>query len=202
MSTSAAMLWLPCPACRSAGGVGFTGPEATKGTCRACQREVSAHLFPKAFRPATPPPIKAPIAGDAVCYYDPTQKATCLCSQCGVLASDAWSANWGSQRICLRCLEKLRQDGRDSRFETTRVMWDNICLLFSLAVCSPMPYIGAITGPVALVLGLRAWNKPRSMVPRSRWRLVLGLGLASLQVIGLVVAVYFIIQAMLSGEAS
>jgi hypothetical protein len=43
-----------------------------------------------------------------------------------------------------------------------------------------------ITAPTALFLGLRHWNSPRSLVPRSRARLIIGTGLALLEVIGMI----------------
>lgn len=78
-------------------------------------------------------------------------------------------------------------------------MWDNICLLLSLAIFNlVMPYVAVVTAPAALVLGIRAWNRPRSLVPRSRMRLVFALVLAVLQILGMLIALFFITHALLS----
>lgn len=195
-----ATLWFACPACRSPKSVGLAN-EQSETSCIACRHTVTGLLFPRALAPASPPPlpVAAPIPGDAVCFYDPARKATGLCDQCGVLVSDDWSAHWGNRKICLRCLEKLRESGRDSRFESSRLMWDNICLLLSLAVLNPfVPYVAAITAPLALILGLRAWKRPRSLVHRSRFRLVVALVFSLLQIIGMIAGIVGIIYLIMS----
>ena len=194
------MVWLACPACGSPKGTGFL-PDSDSSTCRACRKPVDALLLPRAFAPVLPPPLPAtaPAPGEASCFYDPTRKATCLCSQCGVLISDLWSANWGSRQVCLRCLDKLRESGRDSNFESTRVMWDNICLLLSGSILVIFfPYCAIIAAPAAIVFGIRAWNRPRSLIPRSRFRLITAIVFASLQVLGMLIGLYFLIQAIIS----
>lgn len=195
-----ATVWLACPACGSPKSAGFPLGTAST-TCLACRKPVEALLLPRAHAPASPPPLPGapPAPGDALCFYDSTQKANCLCTQCGVLVSDSWSANWGSRKVCLRCLEKLRESGRDSNFESSRLQWDNICLLLSSTIFIVIfPYFAIIAAPAALVLGIRAWNRPRSLVPRSRFRLIVALILSSLQILAMLVGIYFIMQAMLT----
>ena len=195
-TASSPTLWLACPVCKLAKSVGLSA-ETEDTKCRGCGREAIGKVFPRAFAPAGPPPVPvaSPVPGDSVCFYDPEQKATCLCSQCGVLASDAWSASWGSRKVCLRCLEKLRAGGKDKDFESGRVMWDNICLLLALAPLSPMSYfLVVVTAPAALVLGLRSWNKPRSLAPRSRLRLILALILAGIEVLLMIIGGYMLFE--------
>lgn len=197
---TSATIWLACPACGSPKSAGFP-PDSTSTTCLACRKPVDALLLPRAYTPVLPPPLPSasPAPGDALCFYDSSQKATCLCSQCGVLVSDSWSAHWGSRKVCLRCLEKLRESGRDSNFESTRLMWDNVCLLLSLSICLVIfPYFAILTAPAALVLGIRAWNHPRSLIPRSRFRLITALVLSSLQILGMLAGIYFIVKNLLS----
>lgn len=193
-------VWLACPACGSPQSAGFR-PGATATTCLACRKHVEALLLPRTFAPHSPPPLprSAPTPGDAVCFYDATQKATCLCDQCGVLVSDAWSAHWGNRKVCLRCLDKLRETKRDSSFESTRLMWDNICLLLSSAILIVIfPYFAIVTAPTALILGIRHWNHPRSLIPRSRFRLIAALVFASLQIIAMLVGLYLLIEAIIT----
>ncbi len=73
--------------------------------------------------------------GEATCYYSPNRRATHTCAHCGVFVSEAWSAEWGSSHVCLKCLDELRGKRKDSRFESRRVLWDNIALVTALAPC-------------------------------------------------------------------
>ncbi|HEX5791255.1 MAG TPA: hypothetical protein VFY13_08870 [Luteolibacter sp.] len=196
-----ANLWLSCPACKSARSVPYEGMQDSNLRCRACDHPISAILLPRLFATAPPPPLPGaviPATGEAPCFYDPTQKATCLCSQCGVLVSDAWSVQWGSQKVCQRCFDKLRSNQRDSRFETSRLIWDNICLLLGLVPFTPFTYFLVIfSAPAALILGLRSWNKPGSLIPRSKFRLTLAIVFASLQVLLCVVLFYMLVSKMI-----
>ncbi len=180
---------LPSAGLTSAGGV---------VSCRLCGRRSTLAIFPALMEDAAPkPPVlphDPPGEGEAACFYSPGRRATKECSHCGVLISDLWAAQWGTKTVCLKCLEHLREKGRDDRFNTSRTLWDNLTLLLALAPLLLLPlvifyWIGIFTAPAALFVGLWHWNSPRTMVPRGRWRLVLGLLLAGAQVAA---GIYFV----------
>ena len=160
--------------------------------CRACQRPVQASVFPafaEANAPKPPQLPDPPAEGEAVCFYHPGRRATTSCKHCGVLISNLWAAQWGSDTVCLKCLDHLRAQGKDERFETGRMLWDNVVLALAVWPFIPPLTLGSgfvsITAPAALFLGLWHWRTPGSLVPRGRWRLVLGLLLALLEVAGM-----------------
>lgn len=178
---------------------------SAEGACPLCRREVRATLLPALGRTpwSTAPalPEEPPGPGDAVCFYNAHRKATKTCSHCGVFISEAWSAQWGREVVCLKCLGDLRNVRKDPKFEARRVLWDNIALGAALlpglvcvallflgplgAVLMTLPLIASmVTAPMALGLSVYAWNKPRSMVPRGRARVVWALLLSILQCAG------------------
>jgi len=165
----------------------------TATPCRVCGRTTQATLFPALLKDsaAKPPllPADPPMEGDAACFYNPERRATKACHHCGVLISDLWAAQWGQETVCLKCLDHLRDKSKDTRFNSKRILWDNVVLGLGLAPIITLPlvifyWIGFITAPTALILGLWHWNSPRSLVPRGRWRLVVGLLLSFLQIAG------------------
>lgn len=164
------------------------------GTCISCHRESSIAAFPALVKNGAPKPptlsVDPPAPGEAACYYSPNRRATKECSHCGVLISDIWAAQWGSETVCLKCLEHLRGQGKDERFESRRILWDNVALVLTLVPLTFVFWMFAfLTAPAALFIGLRHWNSPRSLVPRSRARLVVALLLAFAQVGGAVFVV-------------
>ena len=170
-------------------------------SCRLCGRQSTIVIFPALLEDSVPsPPVlphDPPADGEAACFYSPSRRATKECSHCGVLISDVWAAQWGAQTVCLKCLDHLREKGKDDRFNTSRTLWDNITLLLALTPVLLLPlmlfwWIGIFTAPAALFVGLWHWNTPRTMVPRSRWRLVLGLLLALAQIAAGVYVITFI----------
>lgn len=153
--------------------------------CQTCRRVNEVTLFPAMLELVKGPPpldLDPPGEGDAVCFYNPARRATKTCSHCGVLISNAWAAQWGNETVCLKCLEHLH-DKRDERFQSSRTLWDNIALL---AACLPFTFIfwffAVVSAPASVFLALWHWNSPRSMVPRSRFRLILALLLGLAQI--------------------
>lgn len=187
----------------------------TPANCKACGKRLKAFLLPSLYQNLlAPPPLPAepPQPGEAVCFYDSNRRATKSCSHCGVFISDNWAALWGSETVCLKCLGDLRKKGEDKRFQASRTLWDNITLTLSLgpwfiAVLLLLTIVGYMfsamalmltlfTAPIAIFVGLRHWNAPRSLVPRSRLRLVSGVVFAVLQVILWVGGIIAIIYAI------
>ena len=174
-----------------------------EGACPLCRRPVQAVLLPAMSHVphAGPPalPEEPPAPGEPTCFYSPNRRAVRTCSHCGVFVSEAWSAQWGSEHVCLKCLDELRSRRKDARFQVRRVLWDNIALgtaLLPFLICVPLLLLGPIgmvlmamfalpasliSAPLALGFSIYAWKKPRSLVPRGPWRLVWALVLSLLQ---------------------
>lgn len=170
-------------------------------TCPTCGKDVQATLLPALYKASAfqPPslPEDPPGPGEAVCFYNPNRRATKVCDHCGVFVSDAWAAKWGSQTVCLKCIEDLRSKHKDTRFEAKRTLWDNIALFLAtgpwvlalLFVATIILYsfsffcvlLTVITAPASIFIALRYWNAPRSLVPRGHGRLVWALAVSLLQ---------------------
>ena len=195
------MAYVRCSSC------GFGMPDALfartgSADCSTCGKEVRATILPALYKgPGARPPLlpeEPPAPGEPACFYNPDRRATKVCDHCGVFVSDAWAAKWGSQTVCLKCIEDLRSKHKDTRFEAKRTLWDNIALflavgpwvLAGLLVATFILYGFAIlvlfttlaTAPAAVFVALRYWNAPRSLVPRGRGRLCWALGLGLVQV--------------------
>lgn len=185
------MSMIRCAAC------GYQIPVSTFATakeapCPLCRRLLHATVLPAVTRSGvTPPslPEDPPGPGEATCFYNSKRRATQSCNHCGVFISDAWAAKWGSEAVCLKCLDNLRSKHQDSRFMVRRTLWDNIALgtaALPFLLCIPLLLLGPvgipfmalsimlsiITAPTALGLSLYAWKKPRSLVPRGPWRVI------------------------------
>lgn len=161
--------------------------------CAGCHKPSAVIALPALLvdgRPKPPPLIEPPGEGEVVCFYSPNRKATHECSHCGVLISDVWAAQWGSKSVCLKCLEHLREKGKDVGFQGSRLLWDNITLATALVPFTLVFYWATfITAPASVFLGFWHWNSPRSLVPRSRLRLMVGLLLGLLQITAAVLLV-------------
>jgi hypothetical protein len=196
------MAWVRCAGCGATQSAAIFRTQPVSA-CTSCHRELQVRVLPAVFGAANKPPALPPgegQEGETWCFYDPSRKASHSCSHCGVFVSEAWAAKWGEEVVCLKCLDELRTTSLDTRFQSKRVLWDNVVLglavgpwllsvafvftlfFYFLAMFSTL--LTLITAPAALFVGLRYWNAPRSLVPRGKGRLVTGLGLAVLQMLG------------------
>lgn len=184
--------------------------------CPVCKRMIRAWRLPALYKSAeiTPPPLPEvpPAPGEATCFYNPSRRATKGCDHCGVFISDAWAAQWGTQTVCLKCLEELHAKNSDTRFEARRILWDNIALGFSVGpwivamvllltlVLYPFAimvvFLTLLTAPAAIFIALRYWNSPRSLVPRGRARLVWATLLGAFQLVAWVMLIVGIIYVV------
>jgi hypothetical protein len=211
------MAYVRCASCQSPlTDQLFHGNSATQ--CGFCRKTIRAFLLPKLYQSAfpTPPslPTQAPAEGEAACFYNPNRKATKVCGHCGVFVSDAWSAQWGSETVCLKCLEQLRGKNLDQRFEAGRTLWDNVALGMIVVpfvaafvlLCTLIGYpfaaialmLTLFTAPAAIFLSLRYWNAPRSLVPRGRSRLVLALLSGVLLVLGWIAGIWAVVYQIMN----
>ena len=186
-----------CASCNAAGlAIAEGDGQVHQLTCSRCGKPNEVIPFPALFNPSggKPPTLvdDPPGEGESACFYSPHRKATKECSHCGVLVSDAWAAAWGSKTVCLKCLEHLRLDAKNIDFQSKRMLWDNIVLTLALVPILFYPAI-VITAPATLILGFWHWNSPRSLIPRSKARLVIGILIALLQLVGIGFVIYALI---------
>lgn len=175
--------------------------------CPSCGASIQAEVFPAFFRsspPAAPPAEPLVAAEDAGCFFHPTKKAVVPCGRCGrFLCATCDLEVFADQHLCPECLAKGRAaavavsaEEVESRraLEGQRVFYDKLALsLAGLPLL--LPFFGwfmtIVTAPAAFVVGLLAWPQPpRSLVPRTRWRVILALLLASVLSVVWMVLIY------------
>lgn len=154
--------------------------------CAHCSRPVSVRVFPAALRlraPAMPEQILA--GGEAACYNHPQYRAAVACDECGRFLCRMCDLGSGEPpHVCPACLER-----RETTSQHERVNHDSIALALAtlpMLTC----WLTVFTTPVALFLTARSWNDPSAVFQRGRWRLWTTLGVAVLQLLIVVFAVY------------
>lgn len=161
--------------------------------CPRCDAALQVEVFPALFRP-----IQTGQSGEALlvetessCFYHPQKKAVMHCEGCGRFLCALCDCELHGKHYCPQCLEAGKKKGKIKSIENERTLYDSIAL--GLAILPLLLfYITFLTAPVALYIAIRYWNAPRSLVHRSRIRLVLAMIFASLQIIGWVVAIIMI----------
>lgn len=167
--------------------------------CPSCRAHTQVEAFPALLRPT-----RRGRAGEALivddessCYYHPGKKAVVPCDGCGRFLCALCDVEFEGRHLCPACVEagvnkgKLQAPGHGS------VYYDAIAL--ALAVFPLLLFwITPITAPIALFVAVRYWNTPMSIFPRSKWRFVAAIVLASLQLLGWGVLLMVLVGAWVS----
>ena len=192
-------LLLPsCPGCRAPLGEGMLN-QPDLMPCPACGAEVQVEIFPALFRPTARGRGGETliVEGESSCFYHPQKKAVVPCQGCGRFLCALCDCELHGEHFCPACLEVGRQKGRITRLENQRTLYDGIAL--SLAILPLLIfYFTIITAPIALFVAIRYWNAPRSIVRRTRIRLIAAIILATLQIVGWGVGIYFLTTSIKS----
>jgi hypothetical protein len=181
---------LPCPKCEEPlSGEAIQRPDLTP--CPRCGVPLQVEVFPAFFRPPSlgRPAEVVVVEGESSCFYHPQKRAVVACESCGRFLCGLCDCDLHGRHFCPACLETGVRKGRIQNLENERTLYDAIAL--SLAVLPLLIfYFTIITAPMALYFAIRYWKAPLSLVRRSRYRFVLAIGFASLEIVGWVVGIY------------
>ena len=153
--------------------------------CPACGVLLNVEAFPALFRPIIPGERGETILveGESSCFYHPEKRAARPCDGCGRFLCALCDCEFDGKHFCPACLETGKTKGKIKNLQNQRTLYDNIAL--SLAIYPLLIfYFTLVTAPAALFVAIRYWNAPRSIVPRTRFRYVVAIALALLQMSG------------------
>ena len=184
-----------CPKCQAVlvDGV-FNQPELRP--CSGCGAELQVEVFPALFRPFTPGRAGEAVIleGESTCFYHPSKKAVRPCEGCGRFLCALCDCELHGQHFCPACLEVGKRKGKIKSLENHRTLYDSIAL--SLAIYPLLIfYFTLITAPMTLYVAIRYWNAPRSIVHRTKIRYIFAIIIATLQIVGWGVGIYFLATA-------
>lgn len=151
--------------------------------CPNCELPVLTELFPAAFRPADPATAaeRILISDQASCFFHPQKKALVTCDGCGRFLCALCDLELDQKHFCPSCL--AFGQASVERLENHRILYDNSALALAILPILAWP-LTLITAPATVALVIYGWKKPASVVGRTRFRSILALFLAVLQIIG------------------
>jgi hypothetical protein len=138
------------------------------------------------------------IEGEAGCFFHPEKKAVVPCAECGRFLCALCDLELNGRHLCPGCLESGQRKGKLVELERRRTLYDTAAIEFALLPILLGP-VTLLTAPTALFLVFYGWNKPRSLVPRSRWLFIVAFFLAAAQIVSWCAIFYFMIREARGG---
>jgi hypothetical protein len=186
-----------CPSCNGALPERFFRQPRTDGSCPTCGTMLGLSLFPALFRPAAKidPQGLLTAEGEATCFEHVNKRAVAVCNKCGRFLCALCEVEVAGKIWCPSCLIPANSTGPIQALEQRRTLFDSIALALA-TLPSLLLYPVLLTAPTVVYLGIRYWKKPSSMIPRGKWRFVvallvalLELSLITLGIVGLVMRI-------------
>ncbi|MFC1462989.1 B-box zinc finger protein [Verrucomicrobiota bacterium] len=152
--------------------------------CPSCGAEIYAAVFRAASEGA-----KKGATGDALlddadasCFHHPSKKAVVVCEMCGRFLCSLCSIKLGGQDLCAACISAAKKKGKLGKLENRRTLYDEAALALALFPCV-LIWPTVITAPLVIVIAVRHWNTPLSILPRRRIRFILAALIAACQIV-------------------
>lgn len=150
--------------------------------CPGCGELVRAAVFPSIRRQVRGSAADAiGSESEASCFYHPNSRAVIACDGCGRFVCALCDLDLGGRHVCPNCLRTGVSSQSDAIVDNRRVLYDSI--LLGLSMLGPLVFLwpSLITAPLTLILSVWYWNRPRSIVPRTRVRYFLAIVFALAQ---------------------
>lgn len=163
--------------------------------CPNCSSKMRVEVFPAYFRE-----IQKGSAGEALladtessCFYHPQKRAAVVCSECGRFLCALCDLDVEGKHFCPGCLETAKEKNKITSMQNRRTIYDTMALhlvFFGLLIF----YFSVVTAPLAIYFCIKHWRTPTSLVRNpSKWRFILAMTLAILQILGWIVLIGFLV---------
>ncbi|NLV40090.1 MAG: hypothetical protein GXY15_02530 [Candidatus Hydrogenedentes bacterium] len=155
--------------------------------CPGCGARQDLWLFPALARPAPARPDAGAVVltDESTCFHHSEKRAEAVCDACGCFLCALCDIEApGGGHYCPACHAKGEAGLAKVRERSGQMLYDEVALTMAL-ISTLIPYFSPFTAPVVLYIVFKYWSKPLSAVPRGRWRFVVALLLAMLQLVGI-----------------
>lgn len=178
---------IACPNCRTIQSAD-TVNTGRMATCQACQVLLRIDVFNAFLRRDEPEAAvqSAHAHGQAECFYHPGKLAVAPCASCGRLLCAVCQVELDGRNLCMGCLQAGRDKQKITALQHRHVRYDEIAL--NLAFWPVLTiFLTLLTAPAAIYFAVRHWRTPSPVLPKGRFKSILAVVLAVVQIAGWIV---------------
>jgi hypothetical protein len=154
-----------------------------EAVCTLCGSHNTVYAFPAMLAAGSAYRQEPALEGEASCFDHPNKRALSACRQCGRFVCQLCSVEYGSEVWCPSCVAGRSGQAREANLEPSRTLYDSLALSLPLISLVVWP-LTAVAAPATLVIAAARWSRPLSILRRSRWRFVVAIAIAILEIGG------------------
>ncbi len=190
-----------CPSCNGALPDYLFQKPQVDGNCPTCGTTLGLTLFPALFRSAAKIDPQALLTeeGEATCFEHADKRAVAVCNKCGRFLCALCEVEVGGKLWCPSCLIPANTNAPIEALEKRRTLYDSIALALA-TLPTLLIYPALVSAPVVVYLCIRYWKKPGSIVPRGKWRFVVALLIALIELAFLVAVIVSMVVYLIPGR--
>jgi uncharacterized paraquat-inducible protein A len=185
-----------CPSCSHIIDAQLIDSEGTS-VCSSCKKRITFTRFPafSAKRDETSA-LEWREDGESACFFHARYRAKAPCDQCGRFLCSLCAIGFGSQTLCPECIHTSRRGPTATGLSHQALLYDNLALSLVLLplVGFFFFYFAMITAPAGLFASIFYFGRQKTVVPRSRFRFLIAMILALVEIIGIVLFLIWFID--------
>lgn len=160
--------------------------------CPSCQTDILTAVFPALYKSAEKGSVGDILLDDldASCFYHADKKAAITCEHCGRFLCNLCHIELREKHLCPGCIHVYKEKGKLQTLDNFRSLHDEEALSWAIFPLLFWP-VTCITPLVSIYITFRYWNKPSSVIPRSRVRYVWAIIFSLLQIAGWSVGIIY-----------
>ncbi len=166
--------------------------------CPACAVPFIVRVYPAAS--ATVSVDQGPDAArkeeQAGCFYHPGRPAEVVCAGCGRFICALCEVDLQHRHFCPACVRQQMEKEESAEIVRAHVRFDKIAFYLAIVPLFVWPAT-LLTGPAAMIMGIRYWNRPVSLVTTGRPRLAAAVLVGGLQTLGWLSLVVVVLAGIL-----
>ena len=145
-------------------------------TCPLCAVPFMLRVYPAAAINGAPIPVAdaARAEAQAGCFYHAGRPANVVCEECGRFICALCEIEYRNESLCPACVRRDIDQTTATEMVRSHVRYDKLVFYLAMAPLLFWP-LTIITGPAAVVMGMRYWNRPVSLVTTGRIRIAIAI---------------------------
>lgn len=151
--------------------------------CPSCNVPIMIQVYPAFYSENNTKNVESISEGQAACFYHPQNIAVVSCESCGRFLCNVCDIEFDGSHICPGCLEAGRKKRQIGNLDSNRMLYDSISLKLSFYPLILFP-LTIFTAPISLYLAIRNFNKPISIISRSKYKYLAAILISSIEILG------------------